>query len=47
MNLVIAYLRQVFGTLNVRDLIRKILHNCVDCIRHAKPKKPPMIGDLR
>ena len=41
LNLTIAYLRQLFWTLNVRDLIRKISLIFVVCIRHARPKKHP------
>ena len=46
MDLTIAHLRQFFWILNVRDLVRKVLHNCVVCIRYARSKKPPIKGDL-
>ena len=46
MDLTIAHLYQFFFILNDRDLVRKVLHNCVVCIRYARSKEPPIMGDL-
>ena len=37
-DLTIAHVRQCFWILNVRDLVRKVLHNCVVCTRYAIQK---------
>ena len=45
-DLTLAFIRQNFWILNARDLVRKIVHSCVSCIRYAKSKRPPIMGDL-